>query len=62
MPANSEERSRRETEARDPIDAAYGAPEDEFGATPFASHHLSDIDTAYSESKIHPGRYEHALF
>lgn len=47
MPANSEEISRLESAARAHIEAIYGTPEDEFGATLFVSHHLSDIDSSY---------------
>ena len=47
MPANSEEVSRREKAARAHIDAIYGTPEDELGATLFVSHHLSELDASY---------------
>ena len=47
MRVNSEEISRRETAARAHIDAIYGTPEDEFGATLFVSHHLSELDASY---------------
>ena len=47
MSANSDETSRREVAARAHIDAIYGTPEDEFGATLFVSHHLSELDASY---------------
>ena len=47
MPASSEEISRREKAARAHIDAIYGTPEDEFGATLFVSHHLTELDASY---------------
>ena len=47
MPANSEELSNRETAARAHIEAIYGTPEDQFGATLFVSHHLGELDPSY---------------
>ncbi len=47
MPASSEEMSKREAAARAHIDAVYGTPEDEFGATLFVSHHLKELDASY---------------
>ena len=47
MTARSEEISRREKAARAHIDAIYGTPEDEFGATLFVSHHLNELDASY---------------
>ena len=47
MPPTSEEASRREKLAREHIDAVYGTAGDEFGATLFVSHHLSELDDSY---------------
>ncbi len=47
MPAGSDEMSRREKAARAHIDAIYGTPQDEFGATLFVSHHLQELDASY---------------
>ncbi len=44
MTASSDGTSRREAAARAHIDAIYGTPEDEFGATLFVSHHLGELD------------------
>jgi len=43
----SEEISKREKSARAHIDAVYGSPDDEFGATLFVSHHLDKLDASY---------------
>ena len=45
--ANTDEISRRENAARAHIDAIYGTPEDEHGATLYVSHHLSELDASY---------------
>ena len=47
MKGKSEEISRREQAARAHIDAIYGTPVDEFGATMFVSHHLNELDDSY---------------
>ena len=47
MTANSDEISRREQAARAHIDAIYGTPDDEFGATMFVVHHLNELDDSY---------------
>ncbi len=43
----SEEISKREKSARAHIDAVYGTPDDEFGATLFVAHHLDELDASY---------------
>ncbi|MEM8815821.1 MAG: DUF2004 domain-containing protein [Pseudomonadota bacterium] len=42
-----EEMSKREKLARAQINAVYGTPDDEFGATLFVSHHLDELDVSY---------------
>ena len=47
MPADSAAISKREGAARAHLDAIYGTPEDELGATLFVAHHLGELDASY---------------
>lgn len=47
MRSESDQLSKREASAREYIAAIYGSPEDEYGATLFVSHHLSEIEPRY---------------
>ena len=47
MPTTSNDVSKRVAVARAHIEAVYGTPGDEFGATLFVSHHLSELDASY---------------
>ena len=47
MFTNSSEVSKREAAAWAHIEAVYGTPDDEFGATLFVSLHLGELDASY---------------
>lgn len=38
--------------ARAAIQAAYGTPEDEYGATGFIEHHLEELETCYWQEHL----------
>ena len=58
MQIGSNETSRREKAARAHIEAIYGTPGDEFGATLFVSHHLSEVDASYWKKHTGTGQPE----
>jgi hypothetical protein len=47
MPVRADEIRRRENAARAAIKRAFGAADDEYGATLFVSHHLQELDSSY---------------
>ena len=52
MPAHTNEIEKRTEIALSAIKAAYGTPDDEFGATMFVSHHLEELDGSYWEKHL----------
>ncbi len=52
MPADPAEITRRKARALAAIKHAFGADDDEHGATLFVSHHLDEIDQAYWQKHL----------
>ncbi len=52
MSAHHDEIERREQAALSAIRRAFGTEEDEFGATLFVSHHLSEIEGSYWQKHL----------
>ncbi len=52
MSVSKKEIEKRIEIALSAIKAAYGTPEDEFGATLFVSHHINELDNSYWEEHL----------
>lgn len=61
MPANCDEIEKRKNIALAAIRSAFGAEEDEYGATLFVSHHLDEIEETYWQKHLGAAQPEPSL-